>query len=170
MAQAIFASKMQDGISILSRIPSLETVAGKHPTACEALVMFDSGFEKIKRILKNHRPMSLSLMLGIVCGLISLGVGSLLLHFLPYTGSMASTVLTPYHPLSTLFGLLGNPTTPTAVGTPPLAHMIFNAFRVAINQLQISSHSLSATSSHHTKDWHQLYLSERSSDVSITRA
>lgn len=178
---AIFASKMQDGVSILSRVPLPDTAERSvsrrkrpHPTAEEALVSFNNGFDKIQRILANHSPMSLALMLSVVCELAShattakmnaLGVNALLLQLLQYTHKMATTVLKQGHPLTELFHILGQefmfPTTPTSTDSPPLVDLIFTAFRVAIERLQSLDHQYALQ----TRDWRQLYLRERFCDA-----
>ena len=182
---AIFASKMQDGISILSQIPSADTTktslshgSRQQPTATDALVSFNNGLGLIPKILEDHNPMPLSLMLSIVCEyashtktakLQSLGVSTLLTRLLQYTYDESKTILGRQHPMTMLFYTLAQefflPNILTSDGSPPLADMIFKVFEIAITQLQFYTASYSTTSPEHPPDWKQLYLRERFCDA-----
>ncbi|EXJ77086.1 hypothetical protein A1O3_10244 [Capronia epimyces CBS 606.96] len=71
---AVFASKMADGMALLKRISRQQQYhKAKVPdqTAAQAFASFHHGFELVRTILRDDHPMSLAVILGTVCELIS---------------------------------------------------------------------------------------------------
>jgi hypothetical protein len=181
MAHAIFASKMQDGISILSRATPRPTRSRiwrtemPDPNAAEAQAAFYGAFDMVRRVLLNHSPMSLALILCIVCELAgrtkstwtqNLPVGGLLQQFLRFMQSTAGKLFGPEHPLATLFALLAEEfvsgTTSTSTGAPPLADITLTAMEVALKQLEMCPGGSFTASD---EDWRALYIRERFCDA-----
>jgi hypothetical protein len=184
---AIFASKMQDGISALANLSLTETSRKAEsrnkkgdPAATRAFTSFRNGFYLLEEILLSHNPMSLALVLGVICELAShtanptlraMGVPVLLSQLLSYIHDMSGTLHGPEYPLTTFFGLLlqeyQRPTASTTPGSPPLADSILKSLDMAITQLQLSSSHLNGAAGENAapSDWRALYLRERLCDA-----
>ncbi|EXJ69497.1 uncharacterized protein A1O5_07533 [Cladophialophora psammophila CBS 110553] len=178
---AIFASKMQDGISLLANVSpntAKTKLRGPEPNAAQAFTSFEYGFQLIHKILTDHSPMSLALMLSIVCelanravktGMKTSAVGILLAKLLTYTHDMAATVLGSGHPLTVFFGILEGeyicPTVLPSSGSLPLVELILASLKLAVAQFNISSTSIPADNLQRIQDWKQLYLRERLCDA-----
>ncbi|KIW62315.1 hypothetical protein PV04_10498 [Phialophora macrospora] len=181
---AIFASKMQDGISTLANLSLTESCRKaasrskkRDPAAMRAFTSFRNGFYLLEEILIRHNPMSLALVLGVICELAShtasptlraMGVPVLLNQLLSYIHEMSGTLHGPEYPLTTFFGLLlqeyQHPTASTTPGSPPLADCILKSLDMAITQLQLSSSHLHGSKGG-PSDWRALYLRERLCDA-----
>ncbi|ETI20198.1 hypothetical protein G647_08232 [Cladophialophora carrionii CBS 160.54] len=184
---AIFASKMQDGISALANLALTESSTKavprskkRDPAATKALTSFRNGFQLLEEILINHNPMSLALVFGVICELAShttnprlqvMGVHVLLSQLLSYIHERSGALLGPEYPLTTFFGLLlqeyQRPSASTTPGSPPLADSILKSLEMAIIQMQLSSSQLpgAAPEEATSSDWRALYLRERLCDA-----
>ncbi|EXJ54697.1 hypothetical protein A1O7_10038 [Cladophialophora yegresii CBS 114405] len=184
---AIFASKMQDGISALANLaltaPSAKAVSKnkkRDPEATKALTSFRNGFQLLEEILINHSPMSLALVFGVICELAShtanprlqaMGVHVLLGQLLSHIHERSGALIEPEHPLTTFFGLLlqeyQRPSVSTTPRSPPLADSILKSLEMAITQLQLSSSHLPGAAAEEapSSDWRALYLRERLCDA-----
>ncbi|KIX96213.1 uncharacterized protein Z520_07991 [Fonsecaea multimorphosa CBS 102226] len=180
---AIFASKMQDGISLLGNVsPHAAELRRRHPdtSAVEAFSSFRNGFLLVENILKDPSPMSLTLMLSIICDLavraakpsmMSSHVGVILVKLLEYIREMAAApkVCGPGHPLTGFFDILAreysSPTVLSSSGSQPVIELILNSLNLALAQLDRSYTSSSPTTLARAQDWKQLYVRERLCDA-----
>lgn len=146
---AMFATRMQDGISLLTT-----RSAQTRSTSEAAFANFQKGFDLISQILSNDHPMSLSLLFTVICELSRhTALKGLTAHLLQYMAEMSSLVLGPMHALSNLFSILiGELTRPDMV---TLANMVLTALGLATDHL----------STHSPIDWKSLYLRERLCDA-----
>ncbi|KIW22467.1 uncharacterized protein PV07_12351 [Cladophialophora immunda] len=178
---AIFASKMQDGISLLANISPQDakrSLRKPEPNAAKAFASFENGFGLIHRILKNHSPMSLALMLSVVCeladrtvktGMKNSAIGVLLTKFLTYTHDMAAAVWGTEHPLTIFFDILAReyfcPTVLSSSGSVPLMELILTSLNLSLAQFRLASTATHTTALGSAQDWKQLYVRERLCDA-----
>ena len=168
---AQFAAKMQDGIFLLVKPPknnvdkdqSIDTIASG------PFKSFKMGFELVRDILADDHPMSLALVLSVLCELAShadrtdLGLATILDMLITLFGREAKLLLGEGHPLSTIFSLLAEnrfspPSTKSAATSANTLHnFILAALRLAVDQLAMPNPS-------GPHDWKTLYLRERLCD------
>ena len=150
---AMFASRMQDGISLLL----LPASASHDPegSTSRAFNSFQKAFDMISQILSNDHPMSLALVLTVICELArhtNTAFKGLITQLLKYTTRMSSLVLGSTHAIATFFFILGQHFAHTDPFT--LANMVLTSLRLATAHL----------STHNPYDWKTLYLRERLCD------
>ncbi|KIV83907.1 hypothetical protein PV11_05892 [Exophiala sideris] len=149
---AMFASRMQDGISSLLTAASGQS---QKASTSKAFTNFQKGFDMISRILSNDHPMSLSLMLTVICELVRhkhTAFESLMIQLLRYTAEMSSLALGRTHALTIFFSILLQQLVNFGLST--LANMILTSLRLATAHF----------STHNPYDWKTLYLEERLCD------
>jgi tetratricopeptide (TPR) repeat protein len=147
---AIFAQRMQDGISLLLRN---ETTS--------AFTDFKRAFALVPDLLRDNHLMSISLLLSIVCDLDSRNFstgnfGSLIFYLFRHIEEMSAVELGVSHPLTTLFKTLTH-------SEGDATNLSLLVVRRAVDYLTASSSSSSSTSGANT-DWKALYLRERLCD------
>ncbi|KAI1613173.1 hypothetical protein EDD37DRAFT_607821 [Exophiala viscosa] len=149
---AMFASRMQDGISLLAFSASGVSYSSRSD---KAFANFQKGFDVISQILSNDHPMSLSLMLTIICELSRhehTALKGLKTQLLQYTAEMSRLVLGPTHALSIYFSILIQQL---------VTSDLFNLINLVLTSLRLATAHLST---HNPYDWKTLYLQERLCD------
>jgi tetratricopeptide (TPR) repeat protein len=134
---AIFAQRMQDGISLLLR----------NDTA-SAFYDFQRAFALVKDLLRDNHPMSIGLLLSIVCDLDSRNLGALIFHLFRHIEEMASVELGTFDPLTTLFRTF--------------THVEGDATNLALLVIRRAADHLTEFDGH--IGWKSLYLRERLCD------
>ncbi|KAK4947599.1 hypothetical protein LTR10_013545 [Elasticomyces elasticus] len=150
---AMFASRMQDGISSL--LFTASSAQKQKASTSKAFTDFQKGFDMILQILSNDHPMSLSLMLTVICELARhnhTAFKALTFQLLKYTTEMSGLALGRTHALTILFSILLQQLVNSDLST--LANMILTSLRLATAHL----------STHNPYDWKTLYLRERLCD------
>ena len=135
---AIFAQRIQDGLSLLQR--NLTTSAFND---------FQRAFALIRDLLRDHHPMSLSLLLSIICDLDARNANALIFTLLKHISEMSRIELGPSDPLTTLFRSL------TRVEGSSATSLALLIVRRAADVLSDSNTS---------SNWKALYLRERLCD------
>ena len=143
-----FGNRFQDGIALLQR--------GQSGTGFESL---QSAFGLIRDLVRNHHPMSLALLMAVVCELAARDMYALLRQLLIYVGEMASIDLKSTHPMAALFGTFSQQANANTTSAADIA--------VAISDLALLSMRASVdylTTQLGPTDWRSLYVLERLCD------
>lgn len=94
---AVFAQRMQDGTASLLR-----------NERASAFNDFDSAFALVRDLLTDHHPMSIALILSVICQLDGQSLGALVFHLFRHAEEMATVELGASDPLTTLLRAFTN--------------------------------------------------------------
>jgi hypothetical protein len=134
---AIFAQRMQDGVALLLR-----------NEVDLAFQDFDSAFALLRPVIGDNHPMSVCLVLAVVCELESKDFGPLVVKLLQHTARMCSIALGAFDPLTILFRAL--------------AEVEYDAIDMTLLVVRRAADSL--TEFRGSPVWKSLYLRERLCD------